>query len=356
MKRGTVIVGAGVVVAALVLLAAGRQVFRGRGEAAKVIDADKVPTFTLKHKWLVYGELVGPADERVLTRPTGLAVDRWGNVYVADSHEHRIMKYDSLGRFLQQIGRPGQGPGELLNPGGLDIDEEGFIYVVNNWNSRIEIYWPDGSYCSSFSPPDFAVMHEGPIAVSQGGEVFLSFPHTGHLVAVFSRDGKKLREFGEVVQHRSTLQTQRLNSIILVLDRSAEILHVVFRHLALYRKYTAAGQLLCWREVEAAAIRHALKEAREAQRRAEPGQVFSAQIFLAACLLPDHSLLVSANHPQHDVLYRFSPEGRLTHRYLVRGEADFALTSLRALRGWYIASADLYRGGIGVVYEWPERR
>ena len=45
--------------------------------------------------------------------PQGLAVDGEGNVFVADSGNFRIQKFDSDGRFLTQWGSKGQYDGQF---------------------------------------------------------------------------------------------------------------------------------------------------------------------------------------------------------------------------------------------------
>src|SRR2546423_1298308 len=47
---------------------------------------------------------------------SGVAVDSGGNVYVADSYNHRIQKFTSAGGYLTQWGTPGPGDGQFQYP------------------------------------------------------------------------------------------------------------------------------------------------------------------------------------------------------------------------------------------------
>jgi len=59
-----------------------------------------------------------------------IAIDGQGNIYVADTKNLRIQKFDLNGKYLQTIGRGGQGPGEFRQPTRIRIDETtGQIYV-----------------------------------------------------------------------------------------------------------------------------------------------------------------------------------------------------------------------------------
>ena len=82
--------------------------------------------------------------------PSGIAIDKGGNLYVADSFNHRIRKItpegevstlagSSVGMGLK-IGGYADGPGDVAEfyyPSGIAIDEEGNLYVVDSGNNRI---------------------------------------------------------------------------------------------------------------------------------------------------------------------------------------------------------------------------
>jgi hypothetical protein len=51
------------------------------------------------------------------------------NIYVLDSGAPRIQKYDKNGKYLQTIGRQGQGPGEFEQPIMLTFDKDDNLCV-----------------------------------------------------------------------------------------------------------------------------------------------------------------------------------------------------------------------------------
>ncbi len=71
-------------------------------------------------------------------------VDGEGNIYVVDSGQYRIQKYDKNGNYLKTIGRRGQGPGEFQTPFGMSFDAEGRIYVREY--EKIQILDKNGEY------------------------------------------------------------------------------------------------------------------------------------------------------------------------------------------------------------------
>ena len=88
----------------------------------------------------------GPAVEANLRGPNGVAVDGAGNVYIADSSNHRIRKVDSTGTITTVAGTgvPGfsgdGGPAveaHLAYPEGVAVDGAGNLYIVETLHHRI---------------------------------------------------------------------------------------------------------------------------------------------------------------------------------------------------------------------------
>jgi DNA-binding beta-propeller fold protein YncE len=82
--------------------------------------------------------------------PRGVAVDFVGNIYVADEGNHRIQKFDARGSFLTKWGREGGGPGQFKSPWGIACDALGNVYVVDSGNHRIQKFDSNGTFLCSF--------------------------------------------------------------------------------------------------------------------------------------------------------------------------------------------------------------
>jgi hypothetical protein len=95
--------------------------------------------------------------------PSDVVVGKDGDVFVADGHgegtNERIMKFDKTGKFIEQWGKPGNGPcgaGEFSSLHALAIDSQGRLFVGDRDNNRIQIYDQDGKYLAcwyQFSRP-----------------------------------------------------------------------------------------------------------------------------------------------------------------------------------------------------------
>ncbi|MCA9344127.1 hypothetical protein KC947_04240, partial [Candidatus Saccharibacteria bacterium] len=95
-------------------------------------NATPLPTDVPEHAWTV-----GTNDGR-FQYPNGVTTDASGNVYVADSDNNRIQKFDSSGTFLAKWGTYGSADGEFDSPQGVTTDASGNVYVVDTYNYRIQ--------------------------------------------------------------------------------------------------------------------------------------------------------------------------------------------------------------------------
>jgi DNA-binding beta-propeller fold protein YncE len=82
-------------------------------------------------------ELTTPGD---FAKPTGLAVDSDGNLYVADTMNNRIEVFDADGKFISTFGKAGDGPGYFARPKGVAIDSDDHIWVADGVQDRVQVF------------------------------------------------------------------------------------------------------------------------------------------------------------------------------------------------------------------------
>lgn len=84
-------------------------------------------------------ETASARDDR-LYMPTNVAVDRNMNLAVVDSMNFRVVLYDRFGTFVTTIGKLGDAPGAFARPRGVAFDSDGHIYVVDAAFDNIQIF------------------------------------------------------------------------------------------------------------------------------------------------------------------------------------------------------------------------
>lgn len=107
---------------------------------------------------LAIGEEIG--DDAYLLGSVNRAWATDDRVYLIDAQIPAVRAFDSRGRHLYDVGRPGQGPGEYGMPTDLAVTTDGRIIVADAMGSRLNIYgadaelvedWPLGSPKSGLS-------------------------------------------------------------------------------------------------------------------------------------------------------------------------------------------------------------
>jgi len=165
---------------------------------------------TLEAEWGSYGG--GPGQFGPIG---GLAADSAGNVYVVDSGHNRIEKFDANGGFLTAWGHRGSEPGQFNfgssqdfthPPGGGIAVAGGYVYVADSGNDRIQRFnleggealtW--GSYGSGpgqFSYPRGVAANESEVLVSDDNYRVQRFDPAGNYEGSVGSYGSGPGQFG----------------------------------------------------------------------------------------------------------------------------------------------------------------
>ncbi len=78
------------------------------------------------------------------------AVDSQGNLYIADTLNHRIEVLSSDGKPIRTIGAFGSGNGQFFEPRGVAVDSNGNLYVADTWNARVVKFDSSGKFLKSW--------------------------------------------------------------------------------------------------------------------------------------------------------------------------------------------------------------
>ncbi len=134
--------------------------------------------------------------------PTGVSIDEKGNIWIADTHQHRILVLQPDGTELLSFGEYGTEDGQFLYPTDIAFSAENLVYVTEyGGNDRISVFKTDGTFV-------YSIGHHG---VDRNGfrrpQSIAVDPITGHLfvtdsgnhrIVVLSPKGEVIRLISEM--------------------------------------------------------------------------------------------------------------------------------------------------------------
>lgn len=136
--------------------------------------------------------------------PYGIATDPSGNVFVGDTNNYRIEKFDPVGKFLAAWATPDF-------PEDLAADGVGNVYMVDEWNSHVLTYDNEGNLLAtwgSFGWEDGQLYYPTGIAVDAEGNSYIvpyssvsriqKFDPEGNFLAGFGNDGSGNGQYDRV--------------------------------------------------------------------------------------------------------------------------------------------------------------
>ncbi|MGI9320861.1 MAG: 6-bladed beta-propeller [Thiogranum sp.] len=144
------------------------------------------------------GKPLGSFGADSLRRPTGLARDpATGRVYVADTRAHDIKVFDDNGKLLYSIGRHGSAAGEFNAPTHISLVKDR-LYVADTLNARVQILTMDGQPLKTVGRRGLYVgnlTRPKGVTADNDGNVYVVESYYDHLL-VFSQEGEFLLPIG----------------------------------------------------------------------------------------------------------------------------------------------------------------
>jgi len=177
-------------------------------------EAVPIPAPPARGPQAIAGGAPGAGEQTDLfDRPTDVAWDGAGNIYVADGLGNaRVAKFNKNGVFVKSWGAKGNEQGNFGTARSIAVDARGNVYVGDGGNKRIEVFDGDGNFKTQFTnvgnpqalcitPGPNQVLYSSnsnpPNDIDVAGEIY-KMRLDGSIIGKFGRAGKLPKEFGTV--------------------------------------------------------------------------------------------------------------------------------------------------------------
>lgn len=179
---------------------------------------------------------IGTLNDTLLFQWVGIVVDSDQNIYVTDTMDYSLKKFDSNGKLLKKVGRRGQGPGEFSAPRYVSSYGNS-IYVTDQYMPKIQVFDKNLNYITSIpiSVPvsDFSVLSENEIAATTSSA---TEPGT---IYIFDSKGKIRNEF----PYSSKQMTPLMDSVSFEFDEQRN-LYLAYSFQDRIEKFDTEGKKL----------------------------------------------------------------------------------------------------------------
>jgi hypothetical protein len=230
------------------------------------------------------------------------------------------MEFDASGKQILSISElPTPAGGASASPGLItfgedcDVDADGKIYVADRGANLIRVFSSDGTPLRSF-----AVKNPVSVAALPEGEVAVATLREPHLVLVFDKNGKEVREFGDPEPIAERAELNRYLNIGQLATDAAGHLYYAFAYLPepTVREYDHlgyAGQDIQYTAIDALPMAVAVRKEIERQERRGDEPSFRRVLTGVGVDRPNGEVWIALNNS----LLHFDAEGNRRATYKI---------------------------------------
>jgi sugar lactone lactonase YvrE len=222
----------------------------------------------------------------IVSSPYDIAFDSSGNMYVSDTGNNRIQKFDSSGNYLLQWGSYGPADGQFGSPDGIAVDSADNIYVADKYNNRIQKFTSAGAFLAKWTVPGYP----GGLAIDQSdNSVYVSMSSSANRIYKYDGVGNSILDWG------GSGDTDGLFSYAAgVFVDSAGDVYVADRYNNRIQKFDSSGNYL----------------------------LQATGVWYPTDVVVDSAGYIFATDPRFNVIKKYAPNGAFVEDYGSEGSAD----------------------------------
>ncbi|MBI2863326.1 MAG: glycosyltransferase family 39 protein [Chloroflexi bacterium] len=127
--------------------------------------------------------------------PRDVAVDRDGNIFVVDTANARVQKFDASGKFLGKFGKKGNGDGEFQEPLAIVIDSQNQVLVLDSTTGWVHRFDNNGRFKGKFAGPQGQFFHPRGMGIDGKDNIYVA-DTGGCRIVIYRSSGEYVGAFG----------------------------------------------------------------------------------------------------------------------------------------------------------------
>lgn len=204
-----------------------------------------IPPATPRQQWPTFVATVGKgaaAHQGGLLQPRAVAVDKAGNIYVADSDPkaQSITKYDASGKFLLTWGGPGSADdnAKFADLWAIAVDKAGEVLALDEATEWVQVFDANGKFLRKWGGLPSKMYHPRAMTIDANDSIYIA--DTGnHRILVYDTNGTLERELAD--KAAGIPDTEQVTEPSGVASGSAGF-YVADAKAQLLRSYSTAGR------------------------------------------------------------------------------------------------------------------
>lgn len=288
------------------------------------------------------------SEKAILGSPSDMLINENNEIVISDFSENKIIIFNADGSVINEIGRLGQGPGELNGPRLIGIEDNNIkVFEVNN--NRVQYFSKRGQSLKIIS---CKFISSTPLTFGINNDVF--FPTNGFrtevLIQHYQETSQELNPIGriegssfqmyDIVKIRNTLIKKDVpdackNRIILIVAPKGRI-YAIFQALPLIKIYYPSGELekivqLNLPEFEE--IRKKCSLDNLEQKKKGSLSCHFLTFWIDGVVTNNGNLILLMSNPEKMILYKLDKDAKLIQRY-IGVDDDIRMIALRGHCLW----------------------